>query len=55
MTQRQPKTIENPLWCDQCDGLGYFVMDAEWQPYAVQCPACKGRRDGVADGEKDSR
>jgi hypothetical protein len=44
MPQQQPKTIPNPLWCDRCEGRGYLVADAEWEPYAVQCPACADRR-----------
>lgn len=27
--------------CKTCGGLGYLVGDAEWEPYAVQCPDCK--------------
>jgi len=44
MNASQPKTIPNPLYCDRCDGRGYVVYDAEWDPYAVQCDACKDRR-----------
>jgi hypothetical protein len=43
-TARQPKMIPNPMYCDKCDGRGYLVGDAEWEPYAVQCDACKDRR-----------
>ena len=39
-----PRMIPNPLWCDTCEGRGYVVMDAEWEPYAVQCPHCADRR-----------
>jgi len=41
---KQPKMIPNPLWCERCDGRGYLVADAEWEPYAVQCSACADRR-----------
>ena len=44
MTQPQPRTIPNPLWCDRCEGRGYLVADTEWEPYAVQCPDCRERR-----------
>lgn len=40
----QAKMIPNPLYCDRCEGRGYLVADAEWEPYAVQCDACKDRR-----------
>jgi hypothetical protein len=40
----EPRMIPNPLWCDRCEGLGYLVADAEWKPYAVQCPDCRERR-----------
>lgn len=40
----QPKTIPNPLYCETCQGRGYLVGDAEWEPYAVQCEDCKERR-----------
>lgn len=52
MTERESRMITNPLWCDQCDGRGYLVGDAEWDPYAVQCEACKDRR---AHGEQASK
>jgi hypothetical protein len=26
--------------CERCEGRGYLVADAEWEPYAVQCPTC---------------
>ena len=42
--RQEPKMIQNPLYCDRCDGRGYLVADAEWQPYAVQCPECADRR-----------
>lgn len=45
----QPKTIPNPLYCDRCEGRGYLVADAEWEPYAVQCDECKGRRAAARD------
>jgi len=41
---KQPKMIPNPLYCDRCEGRGYLVGDAEWEPYAVQCHACKDCR-----------
>jgi hypothetical protein len=50
MTERQPRMIPNPLYCERCDKYGYRVIDAEWEPYAVQCPSgfspleCDGRR-----------
>jgi hypothetical protein len=50
MTARQPRMIPNPLYCERCDKYGYRVIDAEWEPYAVQCPSgfspleCDGRR-----------
>jgi hypothetical protein len=37
---KQPKTIPNPLYCDRCQGRGYLVVDAEWEPIAVECPDC---------------
>lgn len=40
---RQLRMIPNPLYCETCEGRRYVVMDAEWQPYAVQCPDCRGR------------
>jgi hypothetical protein len=36
----QPRTIPNPLWCEQCEGRGYVIHDAEWEPYAVRCSSC---------------
>lgn len=53
MTERQPRMIPNPMWCDRCDGRGYLVADVEWKPYTVQCPECAGRRaaQSVAHGE----
>jgi hypothetical protein len=39
--------IPNPLYCERCDGYGYRVIDAEWEPYAVQCPDCAGRRPAL--------
>jgi hypothetical protein len=47
MTERQPRMIPNPLYCERCDGYGYRVIDAEWEPYAVQCPDCAGRRPAL--------
>jgi hypothetical protein len=26
--------IPNPLYCERCDGYGYRVIDAEWEPRA---------------------
>lgn len=43
MSEKQPRMIPNPLWCDRCEGRGYLVADAEWEPYAVQCPDCADR------------
>lgn len=43
-TRQQPRTIPNPSWCERCEGRGYLVVDAEWEPYAVQCPECADRR-----------
>lgn len=40
----QPRMIPNPLYCERCEGRGYLVTDAEWEPYAVQCPNCKHKR-----------
>jgi excinuclease UvrABC ATPase subunit len=51
MTKREPRMIPNPLWCERCKGRGYLVADAEWEPYAVQCPACADRRPARASGE----
>ena len=45
---QQPRMIPNPLWCETCDGRGYLVGDAEWEPYAVQCHDCKDRRTAHA-------
>lgn len=42
--KHEPKMIPNPLYCEKCDGRGYLVADAEWEPYAVQCDACADRR-----------
>ena len=42
--KQEPKMIPNPLYCDKCEGRGYLVADAEWEPYAVQCDACADRR-----------
>ena len=47
MTEREPRMIPNPLYCERCDGLGYLVMDAEWEPYAVQCSDCADRRNAA--------
>lgn len=27
--------------CKTCGGKGMVVHDAEWEPYAVECPACR--------------
>jgi hypothetical protein len=48
--KHEPKMIPNPLYCDKCDGRGYLVADAEWEPYAVQCDACAGRRPARPKG-----
>lgn len=40
----QPRMIPNPLYCERCDGRGYLVADAEWEPCAIQCPDCAARR-----------
>jgi hypothetical protein len=45
LTERQPKMIPNPLYCETCDGLGYLVAE----PYAVQCPNCADRRPARGD------
>lgn len=42
--RRQPKMIPNPLYCERCEGRGYLVADADWEPYAVECDDCKDRR-----------
>jgi excinuclease UvrABC ATPase subunit len=42
--EKQPRMIQNPLYCERCEGRGYLVGDAEWEPYAVQCDECKDRR-----------
>ena len=44
MTDAQPKMIPNPLYCETCEGRGYVVYDAEWEPYAVRCPTCDERQ-----------
>lgn len=36
--------ISNPLYCERCEGRGYLVADADWEPYAVECDDCKDRR-----------
>lgn len=46
----QPEMIQNPLYCPKCWGRGYRIMDAEWEPYAVQCEACRDKR-AAAHGE----
>jgi len=51
MTKAQPRMIPNPLWCEACQGRGYLVADAEWEPYAVQCDDCKDRRPARRNGE----
>jgi DnaJ-class molecular chaperone len=42
--KREPRMISNPRYCERCEGRGYLVEDAEWEPIAVQCPDCKDRR-----------
>jgi hypothetical protein len=49
--EKQPRLIPNPLWCDRCEGRGYLVGDAEWEPYAVQCQCCEDRRPAYRGGE----
>lgn len=44
MSEKQPRMIPNPLYCDSCEGRGYLVADAEWEPYAIQCPDCADRK-----------
>jgi hypothetical protein len=44
IVERQPRMIPNPLWCETCEGRGYLVADAEWEPYAVRCPDCRPAR-----------
>jgi hypothetical protein len=48
-----PKMIPNPLYCERCEGRGYLVGDAEWEPYAVRCPDC-ALRPGGEKRETDS-
>lgn len=55
MTERQPRMVENPLWCARCDGFGYLVCDAEWEPYAIQCGDCKDRRPARAHEQEANR
>jgi hypothetical protein len=62
MNDKQPKTIPNPLWCDRCEGCGYVIYDSEWEPYAVECDACKDRRPAKEavpltgnNGERDEK
>jgi hypothetical protein len=43
--EKQERTTPNPLWCDACDGRGYRVQDAEWEPIAIECPFCKTKRE----------
>jgi hypothetical protein len=58
---KQPKMIPNPLYCARCEGYGYLVCDAEWEPIAVQCGDCAHKRpakapvsshDGAGDNSK---
>ena len=51
MSEKQPRMIPNPLWCETCEGRGYLVADAEWEPYAVQCDDCKDRRKPIKPRE----
>lgn len=53
MGDKQPKMIPNPLYCNRCEGRGYLVADAEWEPYAVQCDACKDRRPAPSVPSRD--
>lgn len=53
MTLAEPRTIPNPLWCETCQGRGYLVADAEWEPYAVQCDDCKDRRPAKPVNKRD--
>jgi hypothetical protein len=53
LAKQQPRFIPNPLWCSECDGRGYLVVDAEWEPHAVQCQACKDRRSAPAQTGAD--
>jgi hypothetical protein len=48
MSEPQPRTIPNPLWCEACQGRGYVVGDAEWEPFAMQCLFCKTKREAAA-------
>lgn len=41
--QKQPKMIPNPFYCERCEGRGFLVLDAEWEPYPVRCPDCEKR------------
>jgi hypothetical protein len=52
MTRREPPMIPNPLYCAKCEGFGYLVCDAEWDPYAVQCGDCADRRPARIVGEQ---
>lgn len=52
MMNQQPRTIPNPLYCERCNGRGYLVADVEWEPYAVQCPACADRRGRLPSQER---
>jgi len=54
LAEQQPRFIPNPLWCSECDGRGYLVVDAEWEPHAVQCQACKDRRSASAQARADT-
>ena len=55
MSNQQPRTIPNPLWCDKCEGRGYLMADAEWEPYAVQCGECADRRATIKERDRVSR
>lgn len=57
MTEKQPRMIPNPLWCDRCEGRGYLVADADWEPYAVQCRECANKRPAraITSGVRESK
>lgn len=44
--------IPNPLYCETCEGRGYLVADAEWEPYAVRCHDCGERRQAATPSEQ---
>jgi hypothetical protein len=54
LAKQQSRFIPNPLWCAECDGRGYLVADAEWEPHAVQCQVCKDRRSVPAQADADA-